>query len=389
MTLKLGILASHPIQYQAPLFRELAQQCDLHVYFAHRQSAQAQADAGFGVAFEWDIDLLTGYPHHFLNNDARHPGTDHFGGCSTPEIAEVIKSGGFDVFLVLGWHLKCFWQAVRACRRARLPVMVRGDSQLGTPRGRLKQLAKVFLYPLLLRQFDGFLYVGQRNREYLLNYGVPANRLFFSPHCVDNDAFSTIAATINRAAVRTAIGLEEGTKAVLFVGKLLGRKRPHDLIGALALLRARGTDVCAVFAGDGPLRGSLEQAAVAMGVPAIFLGFRNQTELPEAYVIADLLALPSEGSETWGLVANEALACGTPIVVSDAAGSVADLVTEGVTGASHLVGDIHDLANAIERAFAIPHDAPGLNERSQAYSVSAATRGIVTAALALSHKELS
>ena len=70
---RIGLLASHPIQYHAPLFRELAQRCDLTVYFAHRQTPEGQAAAGFGLPFEWDIDLLSGYRHRFLHNNAKSP----------------------------------------------------------------------------------------------------------------------------------------------------------------------------------------------------------------------------------------------------------------------------------------------------------------------------
>ena len=383
MTIRLGILTSHPIQYQAPLFRELAKQVDLKVYFAHRQTAQGQGSAGFDVAFEWDVDLLGGYDHAFLSNRAKRPAVNTFFGCDTPEISAEIRNGGFDALFVTGWYLKSFWQAIRACRRAGVPVMVRGDSQLGTPRLWLKQIVKELVYPRLLRQFDACLYVGQKNREYLEHYGVPDSRLFFSPHCVDNEAFASLASTVNREAVRTKLGIGKGTKAVLFVGKLLERKRPHDLLRAVAALRAQGADACAVFAGDGPLRRSLEVAACELAVPTFFLGFRNQTELPEAYVLADMLALPSEGSETWGLVVNEALACGTPVVVSDAVGCAPDLVTEGQTGALYPVGDVGALVKALTRALEIPRNSQAIADRANAYSVPAAARGIVLAAIAL------
>ena len=72
--MRLAIVASHPIQYHAPLFRELAKRVDLTVFFAHRATPADQAKAGFGVDFDWDIDLLSGYEHVFLHNVARNPG---------------------------------------------------------------------------------------------------------------------------------------------------------------------------------------------------------------------------------------------------------------------------------------------------------------------------
>lgn len=382
MTIRLGILASHPIQYQAPLFRELARHVDLRVYFAHRQTAQEQGSAGFNVAFEWDVDLLSGYNYQFLSNRSTRPDVNTFFGCNTPAIVDEIRMGRFDAFFVTGWYLKSFWQAIRACRSAGVPVMVRGDSQLSTPRSWLKQIAKELIYPRLLGQFDACLYVGQKNREYLEHYGVPAARLFFSPHCIDNEAFSSIAATVDRDAVRDMLNIDKGTKVVLFVGKLLEGKRPHDLLQAVAELRRRGTDACVVFAGDGPLRASLEAAASALAVPAWFLGFRNQTELPEAYVLADVLALPSF-SETWGLVVNEALACGTPVVVSDAVGCAPDLVTVGQTGALFPAQDVGALVKALLRALEIPKDSQAISDKANAYSVLMAAHGIVSAVTAL------
>ncbi|HTE79986.1 MAG TPA: hypothetical protein VK634_04760, partial [Reyranella sp.] len=88
MTMRIGFLVSHPIQYYTPIFRELARRCDLTVFFAHRQTAAGQAKAGYGVAFEWDVDLLSGYQIRFLTNVARQPSTDAFSGCDTPGIAE-------------------------------------------------------------------------------------------------------------------------------------------------------------------------------------------------------------------------------------------------------------------------------------------------------------
>ena len=387
--MKLGVLASHPIQYQAPLFRELARHVDLKVFFAHRQTAEGQAAAGFNVAFEWDVDLLGGYEHQFLRNRATHPSTSSFLGCDTPEIADVIRKGGFDAFLVTGWYLKSYWQAIRTCRRQGIPVMVRGDSQLGTPRGQLKQLGKELIYPRVLQQFDAFLYVGQKNKAYLEHYGVPAERLFFSPHCIDNDAFAARAEAVNREDSRVRLRIAPDQMAVLFVGKLLDRKRPLDMVLALRTLRDRGMNVRGVFAGDGPLRTLLEGKGHEWNVPLTFLGFRNQTELPEAYALADVMVLPSDGSETWGLVVNEALACGTPVVVSDAVGCAPDLVVEGQTGAAYPVGNTLALADALQSTLADQPTRAAIREKIEAYSVPAAAQGVLDAVTSLSEKMTS
>ena len=147
--------SSHPIQYYAPIFRALARQCDLTVYFAHRQTAEQQARAGFGVAFDWDVDILSGYESRFLTNRAKVPSTDEFWGCNTPEIAAEISRGRYDAFVVPGWALWSYWQAVIACRRAGVPVLVRGDSQLAGQRRSWIRLAKAPVFSSMLRAFDG------------------------------------------------------------------------------------------------------------------------------------------------------------------------------------------------------------------------------------------
>lgn len=383
--MRVGVLASHPIQYHAPLYRELARRCDLQVFFAHRQSPQEQGRAGYGVPFDWDLDLLSGYAHAFLENRAPRPGVDHFGGSDTPEIAERVRSGGFDAFMVAGWHLNTYWQAVAACRQAEVPVMVRGDSQLQTPRSAIKHWVKAWAYPRLLRRFDACLYVGQRNREYLLHYGVPEDRLFFAPHCVDTRFFSQRAAAADRMQTRAQWGLNSADQAVLFVGRLIESKRLLDIVEAAARLRARAIPISVVVAGEGEQRLMLAEAARRKRVPVHLLGFRNQSELPAVYAAADALILPSL-HETWGLVVNESLACGTPCVVSDACGAAADMIVPGVTGEMFPAKDTSALASSIERCLRIQRRSSALYRHSDKYSPAATADGVLMAAETLGRR---
>jgi len=388
--MRLGVLATHPIQNHAPIFRELARHCDLTVYFAHRQTPEGQAQAGFGVPFEWDVDLLSGYESAFLANRSRRPATNRFFGCDTPGIDEAIVRGRFDAFMVTGWGVKTYWQAVMACRRRNVPVLIRGDSQLPARRRPALRLAKELVYPRLLGLFDGFLYVGRRNHDYLRHYGLAERRLFFSPHCVDNDSFASRAET-EREARRDREASAAATKSVLFAGKLVERKRPFDVIRALALVATQGCRTQAVFVGAGELEDSLRREAASSGVPAIFHGFQNQSRMPSLYAAADLLVLPSDHQETWGLVVNEAMACGVPAVVSDAVGCGPDLIDPGRTGAVFPLGDVTALSGAIQSTLAL---APSsirrhLSKKMADYSPAGAARGIVQGAVALSRDSSS
>ncbi len=382
--MKLGAIASHPIQYQAPLFRNLSKSCDLTVYFCHSPSA-AEQGAGFGSRFEWDIDLKSGYQFRFLKNIAKKPGLQSFFGCDTPEVKSVIETERFDAFLIQGWHLKSFWQAVNACKKTRTLSLIRGDSHLLAPRSRLKRFFKAIAYPHLIRQFDRYLYVGVRNREYLQHYGAPNNKMHFAPHFVDREWFENRGNAIqeNVGETREKWGGTNSDRIVLFSGKLQSCKRPSDLIFAIARLPLETKQrLVLVFVGSGELQLQLEVLASEHNVRCYFAGFMNQSQMPLAYRAADVLVLPSE-SETWGLVVNEAMASGCPAFVSDAVGSAPDMIDEGRTGATFPVGDIERLSTLLIQLslgqWERTRVALDLAKKSSVYSVETATRGILEA----------
>jgi glycosyltransferase involved in cell wall biosynthesis len=274
--------------------------------------------------------------------------------------------------------LKSYLQAARACRRARIPVLVRGDSQLASQRGGAVRMAKALVFPLFLRRFDGFLYVGQRNREYLQHYGVRADRLFFSPHCIDNQAFRTGSEAARQKSPRDP----NAPARLLFVGKLVDSKRPFDLLQAAALIKSRRVEVA--FAGAGEAEARLKQAAAAAGVSTVFHGFVNQSELPAVYAAADVIVSPSV--ETWGLVVNEAMACGLPAVVSDSVGCGPDLIDEGQTGAVFPLGDTAKFADSIERvlAFDPARSRAAISAKMAVYSPERTAQGMMDAVAAFS-----
>jgi glycosyltransferase involved in cell wall biosynthesis len=376
--MRLAILSSHPIQYYAPLFRRLADLVDLHVFFAHRATPDDQARAGFGQPFDWDIDLTKGYCHTFLENVSKSPGLHHFSGCDTPSLKSSLSEGQFDAVLLLGWHFKAYLQGLWAGKNIGIPVLVRGDSHLDTFRSPLKRMVKSLTYPKFLRWFDAALYVGQRSRAYYEFYGYPPQRLFYSPHCVDTEWFSARANEEVRAQLRTSLGVGPGTMLLLFAGKLLPSKRPQDLIAAAALGRINGQSLEVIVAGDGEMRDTLAMLAQGAGVPLHLLGFRNQVEMPGTYATSDCLVVPSE-SETWGLVANEALACGRPIIVSEACGCSSDLAADGKAGRVFNTGNVRALAHAIQAIMSSPPRTEAIASVSRAHSVDAAANGVMSA----------
>jgi len=345
---RVAIVATHPIQYYVPWYRALARGVDLDVYFCHRQTAEGQAAAGFDVPFEWDVPLFDGYRHTFLTNRSRRPSTQSFSGCNTPEIASIVTREAFDAVIVHGWSTLSYWQTMRACWGTGTPVLVRGDSSLATPRPAWRRAVKWPLFRAFIPRFDGYLIVGTSAKEYLLHYGADSSRCWDAPHAVDNEFFASRADALqaDRLALRERFGLPSDAIVALFVGRLVAGKGQDDFVRAVARAAVRAPQIVGLVVGDGPLREQATRWAAGMGAPVRFAGFLNQTEMARAYAVADLLVVPSE-SETWGLVVNEAMACGLPAVVSDRVGCARDLVLPGVTGDIFRVGDADRLAEIL------------------------------------------
>ena len=386
MSRRIAVVASHPVQYQAPFFRRLAQRADLTVFFCQRHEPALERAAGYGEAFSWDVPLTDGYRHEWLTNIAAHPAVDRFSGCDTPGVADRIAERSFDACIVQGWYLKSYAQAILACRRHRVPVLLRGDSQLATTRSIVKRAAKYWPYRLVLNAVAGHLAVGAANREYLSHYAVPASKLFDVPHAVDDQWFASEARAAidngSRQRERAALGIPQDARIAIFVGRLVDMKRPLDLIRALTD-SVVPSNLWGLIVGSGPLEREARALTETLGARVRFAGFRNQQSLPAVYACADLLVLPSDARETWGLVANEALASGVPVVLSDAAGCARDLAV-GDAGRRYRMGQVSELALAMTSMAAALDDRPGdvadaVAERSAAFSCDAAVAGTLRA----------
>ena len=127
--IRLTVVMTHPVQYCSPWFRFLHQSCpeiDLSVVYATNPQPQQQG-AGFGVSFRWDVPLLDGYDHRIVRrstkNDRVH--SDSFWGLDVPEIGDAVLATRPDVTLVPGWHSVTQLRAIRACRKAGIPLLYR------------------------------------------------------------------------------------------------------------------------------------------------------------------------------------------------------------------------------------------------------------------------
>jgi glycosyltransferase involved in cell wall biosynthesis len=368
---------------------------DLHVYYCHKATPREQAGAGFGVEFDWDVPLLEGYGYTFLKNVARSSGEGGFGRFDTPEIKRIVQRYEYDAVLVNGWHYRSAWQAIWACWQSKVKVMVRGDSHLHTPRSVAKRAFKSLAYRCFIPRFDACLAVGQWSREYFLHYGASPKRIFFVPHAIDSTRFQIETERLEprRLELRKKKDLNENATVFMFSGKFIPKKRPIDFVYAIKKAVQRNPRIEGLMVGDGPLRVPCEVLVREQNLPIRFTGFLNQSQITEAYVASDALALPSDGGETWGLVVNEAMACGRPCIVSDRVGCGPDLVIPQKTGSIFVLGDVAALANSMLEFAENPERmvSMGVEARNRLgnYSIETAVNGIIESLAATLETRLS
>jgi glycosyltransferase involved in cell wall biosynthesis len=403
--LRVAYLLSHPIQYQSPLLRLLAQQpgLELTVLYTSDFSVRSYHDRGFGATVEWDVPLLGGYRHEFLPRLLDSHDVSFFRPLSRG-IFRRLRQDRFDVLWIHGYATLNSWVAMAAAKILGIPVLLRTDSTLiDHPRGPLKLAVKSLFFRILRRFTYGVLSVGQRNTEYWRHHLGADIPVFSIPYAVDNAFFQERcnAASPMREQLRQQLGLEANRPVLLFASKLLARKCCIDLVDAYLALAKRSRLESAsrplpylLIAGEGEQRSQIEarlqQASPDSREGVHMLGFRNQSELPRFYDLCDAFVLPSI-HEPWGLVVNEAMNAGKAIVVSDQVGCQPDLVEDGDNGLVFPARNVEALADALANVLSDPAGCRKMGERSmeriQAFSFEADVQGLMQAYTAASeHK---
>jgi glycosyltransferase involved in cell wall biosynthesis len=347
-------IATHPVQYMAPIFRRMAAHpgFDLHVAYCSLRGAEAAHDLEFGATVQWDVPLLEGYSWSHVPN--RGSGDESFFGLRNPGIAKLIREGKYDAVLCfVGYVRATFWIAWRAAKSAKAAFLFGTDTNTLAPRDgrRWKSTVKKILWPRLFGLADQVIVPSSGARDLMLALGLPAERITLTPYSVDNDWWMRQSAAVDRTAVRAGWGASASDAVILFCAKLQFWKRPGDLLRAFA--EAKLSDALLVIAGEGPLRPELESQAAALGIAARvrFLGFVNQSQLPAVYTAANLMVLPSE-YEPFAVVVNEAMCCGCPVAASDHVGAARDLVAPVRQEFVYCCGDVSALAVLLKDALA-------------------------------------
>lgn len=209
-------------------------------------------------------------------------------------------------------------------------------------------------FPIMLRLYRGSTAVvvyGTHVRDYLTDLGVEARRIFVAPHALDNELYNPRVEPAVVDGLRARHGVT-GRRVILYVGRLTAVKGLRFLIRAASHMADLAPVL--VIVGEGELRSDLEQQAIQDGVDARFIGYVPTEELYRYYAMADVFVLPSvtvkQGRELWGLVVNEAMNQGVPVVATDSVGAVrGNLVRDGETGLVVPEGDAAALGAALRR----------------------------------------
>jgi glycosyltransferase involved in cell wall biosynthesis len=294
------------------------------------------------------------------------------------------------IILCGGYNYPASWQAAVWARFHSAPLLLWSESTvLDVRQGhRLVEFIKGRFVGLCA----GFVVPGKSSFHYLKELGVGEKQIFVAPNAIDTNLFSALAEVARNSDSRDRHSLPQ--RYFLYVGRLVRAKGVFDLMEAYARLEDDLREgVGLVFVGDGADRSKLMQQAQRIAPGEIqFTGFIHRNELPAFYAASDALIFPTH-SDTWGMVVNEAMACGLPVVVADVAGCAADLVQNGWNGFTVRSGNIGDLTSAMKNLASNPEMRQAMRlksrERIDAYSPAAWADGVIKAVESLSPRNPS
>ncbi len=359
--MKLAVFTTHPIQYQVPVFQELVRQgIDLDVVYASDHSVRGGYDKGFAREVKWDIPLLDGYRSRFLENLGGGPDKGGFRAYHCPDVKKTITELSPDAVLIPGYNTWYYLQVILAAGKLGIPLYLRGNNKDGTGPARtgFKVKLRSVVLKCLYRRFRGFFAIGEYMTQHYLHHGVPKKKITLTPYCNNSPLFE--AQALNKSKVRNdmrkELGIPPEACVVMTSGRFISWKRVDLVAKAVAELDIGTTPVWLLSLGDGPKFEEWSEGCAHL-LPGRFLspGFINQSELGRFFSCGDVFVLPSDHHhETWGLVVNEAMMFGLPVVVSDGVGCRQDLVESRDTGYIFPAGDVKALTSCLQKLVSNP-----------------------------------
>ncbi|MCC7202815.1 MAG: glycosyltransferase [Nitrospirae bacterium] len=259
-----------------------------------------------------------------------------------------LKNACPDVVVSCGWDSLASYMAYIYCRIYNKKFILWSGSTINEPSWRRTVSKPLVKY--LVRNSDSYIAYGTRAKEYLMDLGAEKDRIFMGWNTVDNSFFeiNSRMTTEEREALRFKLGIKTGL-ALLYAGQLIERKGVYDLLSAFSWLKKDIKDVTLLIAGAGMEEDAMKKRCLQENIDdVVFAGFVEYEQLPRYFGLADLFLLPSH-EEVWGLVINEAMASGLPVITTDKVGASADLVRDGVNGFVVRDSDPHELYNAMKK----------------------------------------
>lgn len=369
--MKIAYLATHPIQYQAPLLRHLTKNgFDITVFFCSDFSVREHHGEGFGnISIKWDVPLLDGYKHEFLPALGDNQRITFFRPFNYG-LRKRLKQEQFDVLWIHGYSRWFHLWSMATAKSLGLKVFIRDEATaISANRNRLKRVAKRLFFFLLDKFVDAFLAIGLLNGDYYAENGIAREKIILVPYTVDNDLFQSQARKGSAAkdSLIGSLGLEPRRPVILYSSKMMRRKCPDLLLEAYIKLSVDGKtepQPYLIFVGDGEMKTAMQERIEQLHWTSVkFLGFKNQTELPVLYNLADIFVLPSV-NEPWGLVVNESMNAKAAVVVSNQVGCAPDLVRSGENGEIFKANDVDELKRAIEQIIKDPSLCKQMGEKS-------------------------
>lgn len=267
-----------------------------------------------------------------------------------------------DAIVCCGWDTPAAFAAARYAKRTGT-LFVLWSGSTASESTLLRRLTRP-LVRKLVRHANAWVAYGSRAKEYLVSLGADPEKTCLAYNTVDLAEFAAACLAVNVEEMRSHLGIGT-THVALYCGNLLELKGVGDLIDAFAQVRER--DVTLVLVGSGKHEPKYRARVRELGIDGrvVFAGFVQRADMPAYYALGHVLILPSR-SEVWGLVLNEALACGVPVIATDVCGATPDLVRSGENGFVVPSRNPRALARAIDDYFAQPERHAAMREAARA-----------------------
>jgi len=371
---KLVIVTEIIAPYRIPVFNALAQrrELDLHVVFLSENDPTIRQWRVYTDEIEFQYDVLPSWRRRL----------GKYNVLINRGVLSTLNKLRPDAVLCGGYNYLTSWQAAYWARFHRVPLLLWSESTALDQRHGHRPVE--FLKAQFLRLCRSFVVPGRSSSKYLKDFGISDQLIFTAPNAVDVTLFSKPAKQARRNEFEVRARRSLPSRYFLFVGRLVKAKGVFELLETYAQLDTEIRDkVGLVFVGDGPDRPALMERAARIAPGTIqFPGFIQREGLSDFYALADALIFPTH-SDTWGLVVNEAMSCGLPVIVTGVAGCVADLVQDGWNGFVVSPKDRAALASAMTRlatdSVLRAEMGSRSRERIEAYSPEAWAEGLVNA----------